>query len=216
MVSVFIHCCCGAPEATVSLLPHPAFFRATVEKCGTVLVPDSICPKHWICQLTNSAEFIRRISSQLPSTLASFGKTWGKFQDYCPRNFYRGEKAVCHMAARELIMKKRCIYFFLLKSIYNVLIQSWWWILFSVWHTVYPFIFMLLPTTCPFLFQNRPWKYIFLMRSRRHDHLTVCFYTSTDAAAWEASYRCWSSSRESISAGIKGINMSTSCVHVVL
>lgn len=36
----------------------------------------------------------------------------------------RGEKAVCHMEARELTTKKRCIYFFLLKSFYNVLIQS--------------------------------------------------------------------------------------------
>lgn len=36
---------------------------------------------------------------------------------------------------------------------------------------------------------------------RTHSHFTVCSYVSTDAAAWETSYRCWPPSREGFSAG---------------
>lgn len=187
LLSTWSHC---VPSATSCLL-----------SCNRGEVWDSPCSI--FVQITKFVN-IRRISIQVPSTLASFGRTWGKFHDYCQRNFYSWWQE------RKSSMSYR--WFFLLTSIYNVSIQSWWWILFPVWHTVYPLSFMLLPTTRPFLFQNRAWKYIFLMRGRRHGHLTVCFYTFTDAAAWEASYRCWSSSRESVSAGIIGIHISTSCV----
>lgn len=98
----------------MSLLPHPA-------TCGEVW--DSPCGI-----FVQNAKFVnfRRSSGQYPLLLPLLEGHEESFRIIVKGTSTlgsRGEKAVCHMEARELTMKKRCIYFFLLKSFYNVLIQ---------------------------------------------------------------------------------------------
>lgn len=91
----------------MSLLPHPAFFRATVEKSGTVLAvyfsktlnlstSEGLAAKFPLLfpLLEEHEESFRTIVKEI-STLGS-----------------RGEKSVCLLAARELIVKKGVYIFF--------------------------------------------------------------------------------------------------------
>lgn len=87
----------------MSLLPHPA-------TCGEVW--DSPCGI-----FIQNAKFVnfRRSSGQVPSTLASFGGTRGKFQDHCQRNFYswqQGRKSSVSYGSQRINYEEKVYIFF--------------------------------------------------------------------------------------------------------